>query len=129
MALSAALQVFIGQLNGNIATQSMTVLGKLPPPSKVGVLNILALGSQTRDRQGPGFGHDPGTDLSDTAMPIHLNADHTRAIVLSIPRDLIVYRPLCRERVGGDAVVSGQQGAMFDSAMNLDGLACAVATG
>ena len=128
MALSAALQLFIGHLNGNIATESMTVLGHLPPPSKAGVLNILALGSQTRDGQGPGFGHDPGTDLSDTAMLIHLNADHTRAIVLSIPRDLIVYRPPCRERVGGDAIVSGQHSAMFDSAMNLGGPACAVAT-
>ncbi|HEX8008588.1 MAG TPA: LCP family protein, partial [Trebonia sp.] len=117
-----------GHLNGNITTQSMTVLGNLPPPSRAGVLNILGLGSQTRDGQGPGFGHDPGTDLSDTAMLIHLNAAHTRAIVLSIPRDLLVYRPPCRERVGGNAIVPAQQDAMFDSAMNLGGPACAVAT-
>ena len=128
LAATAGLSLFVSHLNGNIATQSMTVLGKLPPPSKAGVLNILALGSQTRDGQGPGFGYDPGTDLSDTAMLIHLNASRTRAIVLSIPRDLIVYRPPCRERVGGDAIVPGQQGAMFDSAMNLGGPACAVAT-
>lgn len=93
-----------------------------PPPSKTGVLDILALGSQTRDGQGPGFGHDPGTDLSDTAMLIHLNAAHTAAIVLSIPRDLLVYRPPCRERVGGNAIVAGQRNAMFDSAMNLGGI-------
>lgn len=128
MVATGGLSLFFSHLNGNIATQSMTVLGKLPPPSKAGVLNILALGSQTRDGQGPGFGRDPGTDLSDTAMLIHLNASHTRAIVLSIPRDLLVYRPPCQERVGGDAIVPGQQGAMFDSAMNLGGPACAVAT-
>lgn len=128
MAGTGGLALFFGHLNGNIATQSMTVLGKLPPPSKSGVLNILALGSQTRDGQGPGFGHDPGTDLSDTAMLVHLNATHTRAIVLSIPRDLLVYRPPCRERVGGNAIVPGQQDAMFDSAMNLGGPACAIAT-
>ena len=128
MALSAGLQAFFGQLNGNITTESMAILGKMPPPSKAGVLNILALGSQTRDGQGRGFGHDPGTDLSDTAMLIHLNASHTRAIVLSIPRDLIVDRPACRERVGGDAIVPGSSDAMFDSAMNLGGPACAVAT-
>ncbi len=91
-------------------------------------MNILALGSQTRDGQGPGFGFDPGTDLSDTAMLIHVNATHTKAIVLSIPRDLLVYRPPCRERVGGNAVVPGEQDAMFDSAMNLGGPACAIAT-
>jgi LCP family protein required for cell wall assembly len=128
MAVAGALALFFGHLNGNIATESMAELGKLPPPSKAGVLNILALGSQTRDGQGPGFGRDPGTDLSDTAMLIHLNASHTRAVVLSIPRDLLVYRPPCRERVGGSAIVPGQQGAMFDSAMNLGGPACAVAT-
>jgi LCP family protein required for cell wall assembly len=61
-------------------------------------------------------------------MLIHLNASHTRAIVLSIPRDLIVSRPACRERVGGDAVISGSADAMFDSAMNLGGPPCAVAT-
>ena len=128
LAVTAALSLFFGHLNGNIATQSMAVLGKLPAPSKAGVLNILALGSQTRDGQGPGFGHDPGTDLSDTAMLIHLNASHTRAVVLSIPRDLLVSRPRCRERVGGNAIVPGQRDAMFDSAMNLGGPACAVAT-
>jgi LCP family protein required for cell wall assembly len=128
MVVAAGLSMFFGHLNGNITTQSMTVIGNLPPPSRVGVLNILALGSQTRDEQGPGFGHDPGTDLSDTAMLIHLNAAHTRAIVLSVPRDLLVYRPPCRERVGGNAIIPAQQDAMFDSAMNLGGPACAVAT-
>jgi LCP family protein required for cell wall assembly len=128
MLSAMALAAFLGHLNGNIATDSMSVIGPLPPPSKAGVLNILALGSQTRDGQGPGFGHDPGTDLSDTAMLIHLNAAHTRAIVVSIPRDLLVYRPPCRERIGGNAIVAAQRGAMFDSAMNLGGPACAIAT-
>jgi LCP family protein required for cell wall assembly len=127
--MSGSASEFFGQLNGNITTESMTEAGaKLPPPSKAGVMNILALGSQTRDGQGPGFGFDPGTDLSDTAMLIHVNATHTKAIVLSIPRDLLVYRPPCRERVGGNAVVPGEQDAMFDSAMNLGGPACAIAT-
>jgi LCP family protein required for cell wall assembly len=129
LVISGTMSEFFGQLNGNIHTESMTEVGAtLPPASQAGVLNILALGSQTRDGQGTGFGHDPGTDLSDTAMLIHVNATHTRAIVLSIPRDLLVYRPPCRERVGGNAVVPGEQDAMFDSAMNLGGPACAVAT-
>lgn len=129
LAFSGSASELFGQLNGNITTESMAEAGaKLPPASKAGVLNMLALGSQTRDGQGPGFGFDPGTDLSDTAMLIHINAAHTRAIVLSIPRDLLVYRPPCRERVGGNAIVPGEQDAMFDSAMNLGGPACTVAT-
>jgi LCP family protein required for cell wall assembly len=128
LAVSGGLSAFFGHLNQDIKTQSMAEFGPLPPASKAGVLNILALGSQTRDGQGPGFGFDPGTDLSDTAMLIHLNAAHNRAIVLSIPRDLLVYRPACRERVGGNAIVPAEEDAMFDSAMNLGGPACAVAT-
>jgi LCP family protein required for cell wall assembly len=129
LIVSGSVSEFFGQLNGNITTESMSEYGaNLPPASKAGVLNVLALGSQTRDGQGHGFGHDPGTDLSDTAMVIHVNAAHTRALVLSIPRDLLVHRPPCRERVGGSAIVSGAQDAMFDSAMNLGGPACAVAT-
>ena len=126
---SAGLSDFIGRLNGNISTESLDeTSSRLPPPSRAGVLNILALGSQTRDGQGPGFGHDPGTDLSDTLMLIHLNAAHDAAVVLSIPRDLLVYRPPCTERTGGTAVVPAEQDAMIDSAMNLGGPACAVAT-
>lgn len=128
LAGSGVVSMFVSHLNQNIATESMNVVGPLPPPSKSGVLNVLALGSQTRDGQGRGFGHDPGTDLSDTAMLIHLNAAHTRAIVVSIPRDLLVYRPSCRERVGGTAIVPANPQAMFDSAMNFGGPACAVAT-
>jgi LCP family protein required for cell wall assembly len=128
LLVSGGLSLFFGHLNGNIATQSMGEFGNLPAASRAGVLNILALGSQTRDGQGPGFGYDPGTDLSDTSMLIHVNAAHTAAIVLSIPRDLLVYRPACRERVGGSAIVPAQQNAMLDSAMNLGGPACTVAT-
>src|SRR5579859_7260810 len=121
LATAVGLAAFFGHLNGNLRTEPMSVLGPQPPPSGAGGLNILALGSQTRDGQGPGFGHDPGTDLSDTAMLIHLNAARSRAIVVSIPRDLLVYRPPCKERVGGNGIVAAARDAMFDSAMNLGG--------
>ncbi len=88
------------QLNGNIRTQVLGEFGARPGASRPGVLNILTLGSQTRDGQGRGFGTDPGTDLSDTARLIHLDAAHAHAIVVSIPRDLVAYRPACRARAG-----------------------------
>ncbi len=98
-----------------------------PPPSPPGVLNILILGSQTRNGQGPGFGYDPNTNLSDNLLLVHLDATHTHATVVSIPRDTMVYEPACVSRFGG-GVVPAQQQAIIDGAMNLGGPSCAVAT-
>ena len=98
-----------------------------PPASPPGVLNILILGSQTRDGQGPGFGYDPHTNLSDNLLLVHLDATHTHATVVSIPRDTMVYEPACRSRFG-NGIVPAQSQAIIDGAMNLGGPSCAVAT-
>jgi LCP family protein required for cell wall assembly len=116
------------KLDSNLnVVNPFTGLRHRPPPSPPGVLNILILGSQTRDGQGPGFGYDPGTNLSDNLLLVHLDATHTHATVVSIPRDTMVYEPACRSRSGG-GVVPAQSQAIIDGAMNLGGPACAVAT-
>jgi LCP family protein required for cell wall assembly len=104
-------------------------VGGLTHRSIYGVQNILVLGSQTRDGQGRGFGHDPGTNLSDNLILVHLNATHTRATVLSIPRDTMTYEPACKARPGvGTGTWPAQQQAIIDGAMNLGGPTCAVRT-
>jgi LCP family protein required for cell wall assembly len=112
------------KLDRNIA---VTDVGGLTHRSDFGVQNILILGSQTRNGQGPGFGFDPNTNLSDNLLLVHLNATHTHAIVVSIPRDTMVYEPACKSRFG-NGVVPAQPQAIIDGAMNLGGPTCAVAT-
>jgi LCP family protein required for cell wall assembly len=93
--------------------------------------NILLLGSQTRDGQhGVNLGNASklGTDISDTAMLVHINAEKQWATVVSIPRDLIVPRPQCQGRLDPTQTVPSADEAMFDLAMNLGGPTCAVAT-
>ncbi len=102
-------------------------VGGLTHRSEYGVQNILILGSQTRDGQGRGFGYDPHTNLSDNLLLVHLDATHTHATVVSIPRDTMVYEPACKSRLG-NAAVPAQQQAIIDGAMNLGGPTCAVAT-
>jgi LCP family protein required for cell wall assembly len=102
-------------------------VGGLTHRSEYGVQNILILGSQTRDGQGKGFGHDPHTNLSDNLLLVHLDATHTHATVVSIPRDTMVYEPACTSRLG-NGTVPAQQQAIIDGAMNLGGPTCAVAT-
>ncbi len=94
-------------------------------------LNILVLGSQTRDGQhGPHLGNvtKDGTDLSDTAFLVHLSADRRWSEIVSIPRDLEVARPDCQSRFDPSVTVPGSDQDMFDAAMNYGGPACAVAT-
>jgi LCP family protein required for cell wall assembly len=112
------------RLDGNL---HVTQVRGLTNRSDYGVQNILILGSQTRDGQGPGFGYDPGTDLSDNLLLVHLNAAHTHATVVSIPRDTMVYEPACQSRLG-HYTVPAQPQAIIDGAMNLGGPSCAVAT-
>jgi LCP family protein required for cell wall assembly len=115
-------------LDGNLrVVNSFGGLRHRPPPSAPGVLNILVLGSQTRDGQGPGFGFDPGTNLSDNLLLVHLDATRTHATIVSIPRDTLVYEPACKSRVG-KYTVPAIPDAMIDGAMNQGGPSCAVAT-
>lgn len=104
-----------------------------PSPNAFGQtpLDILVLGSQTRDGQhGVNLGNatKKGTNLSDTAFLVHLSADRRWSEVVSIPRDLEVARPDCASRLDPNATVPGSDQDMFDAAMNYGGPACAVAT-
>ncbi len=86
---------------GRIRSISLSGLTHRPAASKPNAegqtpLNILVLGSQTRDGQhGVNLGNSSkgGTNLSDTAMLVHLSADRRWSVVASIPRDLVVPRP------------------------------------
>jgi LCP family protein required for cell wall assembly len=123
VGISLTAYAAYARLNGNIKV--FDVHG-LSGRSDFGVQNIIILGSQTRDGQGPGFGYDPGTNLSDNLLLVHLDATHTHATVLSIPRDTMVYEPQCKSPSGG--IVPAQPQAIIDGAMNLGGPSCAVAT-
>jgi LCP family protein required for cell wall assembly len=120
-----------GQLSGNLnVVNAFGGLKNRPPAGATGVENILLLGSQTRDGQVGGrgmFGTDPGTDLSDNLILVHLDAAHTHATVVSIPRDVQVYEPACKSRFG-NTTVPAIPNAIIDGAMNQGGPACAIAT-
>jgi len=123
-------------LTGKIDTVSLDNVKNRPAASKADAegntpLNILVLGSQTRDGQhGVNLGNSTklGTNISDTAMLVHISAEKNWATVVSIPRDLEVPRPQCQGRTDPGLVVPAASQDMFDLAMNYGGPACAVAT-
>ena len=119
------------QLNGNI---TKVKVGGLTGRTTYGAQNILVLGSQERLGQKGFFGRElnPGTTNSDNLLLIHLDPTHTHATILSIPRDLFVYEPACKERayvgVGVWPAQAYPPGALIDGALNIGGPTCAVKT-
>ncbi|MEV8434908.1 LCP family protein (plasmid) [Streptomyces sp. HUAS 31] len=91
-----------------------------------GSLDILLLGSDSRAGDNAEYGRDEGSSRSDTAMLVHIHEGRTRATVVSIPRDTLVFRPPCPGRDG--RTVAAQDRAMFNSAYEVGGPACAVRT-
>ena len=117
------------RLDGNV---SVVRVSGLSHRSVYGAQNILLLGSQTRQGQRAGdLGSNPAlnTSNSDNLLLVHLDQTHTHAIVLSIPRDTMVYEPGCRARRSvGTGIIGPYQSAIIDGAMNIGGPSCAVST-
>ncbi len=61
-----------------------------PGQAVVGALNVLVLGSDSRD---PGVTDPADPARSDTMMLLHVDADHRHAYLISIPRDTWVHIP------------------------------------
>ncbi len=88
-------------------------------------LNVLLLGSDTREGQGNNIGGEtPG--LSDTTILLHLSADRDRAYGVSIPRDAMVERPECIRKDGQGTDPGGLE--MFNAAYAIGGPACTIKT-
>ncbi len=102
--------------------------GQAEPPSEPGEpLNILVMGSDTREGQGKGFGSAEliGGARSDTTLLVHLAADRESVTVLSFPRDLIVTLPSCET---ADGSTSYPYEDRFNAAFSIGGPECTIKT-
>lgn len=88
--------------------------------------NILIIGSDSRAGDGNArYGHDSGTERSDTTILLHLSTGRHSATAVSLPRDLMVDIPSCLRR---DGTRSEPLFAMFNHAFELGGSACTIRT-
>ncbi|MEU9759696.1 LCP family protein [Streptomyces sp. NPDC001834] len=117
------------ELNGNLkAVDINAALGKdRPDDVDNGSQDVLVLGSDSRSGANAAYGTDEGTARSDTAMVLHIDQGHRTASVVSIPRDTLVTRPDCVSDTTGQPV-AGERRAMFNTAYEVGGPACAVKT-
>lgn len=90
-------------------------------------LNILVMGSDTREGQGDAFGSAALIDgaRSDTTLLVHLAADRQRVIVVSIPRDLLVTIASCTLADGSSSYPYQDR---FNAAFSIGGPECTIRT-
>ncbi|MCX4819397.1 LCP family protein [Streptomyces sp. NBC_01142] len=126
------------KLNGNIEGVDINSALGTERPENIdnGSMDILVLGSDSRSGANGEYGEDEGGARSDTAMIVHVYEGHKKASVVSVPRDTLIDRPRCTNSKGTDGAgsdskgtsVTGTQRAMFNTAYETGGPACAVKT-
>jgi len=125
MVLSTAFVVIYKKFEGNIDTAPLPD-GPRPTPVVKGPLNVLVMGSDTREgANGKGIGGStPG--LSDTTMLLHLSDNRRYAYGVSLPRDAMVERPACKKKDGSGTDPGGL--TQFNAAYAIGGPTCTVKT-
>ncbi|MEV7212253.1 LCP family protein [Kitasatospora cineracea] len=112
------------RLNGNLSTFGNDGLSK-ERPAAAGAdaegrtpVNLLLIGSDSRagSNKDLGGGQDGGA-RSDTAILLHVYADHRHAVGVSIPRDSLVEIPPCM--LPNKTWTKDQPSAMFNSAFSV----------
>ena len=89
-----------------------------------GTVNLLLVGSDTRNGQKGHYGENPGSTLNDVNILIHISEDHTKATVISFPRDLYVSRPSCANPADTAQTLPAATGVKINSVLEFGGLGC-----
>ncbi len=97
-----------------------------PPPAigaYPGGFNVLIVGTDNSPTQGNEYGGKRDATLNDVNILLHVSADHTRAVAITIPRDTVVPIPSCTDPDTG-RTHSAMSGQPINNAFQYGGLAC-----
>lgn len=92
-----------------------------------GPINMLLIGSDTREGQGSTEYGPVGAELADVMILLHINQARTSAVALSFPRDLMVAMPECPNPDGGDPYPAKEY-VQINSTIKYGGPACTLLT-
>jgi LCP family protein required for cell wall assembly len=124
LATGVSVVMVYNHWNGNLNVLSLDKqLHDRPPKKESGPINILVMGSDTR--QCDGCNIDGMTHIgarSDTTILIHLSADRKFAYGISIPRDTLVDRPACYKEDG--TRIPPAKDIIWNDAFSVGGPAC-----
>lgn len=91
-------------------------------PLPTSELNILLMGTDSRDCSGCRIDNQSGEGGSDTTILLHIADGRRSAYGISIPRDTLVDRPACKTEDGQP--IPAASGAVWNEAYSLGGAAC-----
>jgi LCP family protein required for cell wall assembly len=122
LVLGVGAAAAIWKLQGNIDTAPLSdsvVEAKTPE----GAMNILFIGSDSRDLGTDEYGKGTGSQRSDALMLVHFAAGNKRIDAVQIPRDTLLDLPSCKDT--GSGAFAGGSNLMINSALD-GGPACSV---
>ena len=96
----------------------------LPTPAEIdGPINMLVIGSDSREGQGDTNYGPVGSALADVIIMLHISSDRQNVVALSVPRDLMVSVPACPDPNGGEDFPA-REFVQINSTMTKAGPAC-----
>jgi LCP family protein required for cell wall assembly len=123
LVVAGGLMGTVSHLEGNLSTSPLHA-GETPAPRESGgAMNVLLIGSDSRDLEDASYGEGDGSRRSDAMVLVHLSADDDRIDAVQLPRDTLMDLPACPDT--GSGASKGGRG-MLNSALNA-GPACSVA--
>jgi LCP family protein required for cell wall assembly len=111
-----------------VKLESEKILEGVPDVGAIdGGVNVLVMGSDSRQGQGMGFG-DPDEEtavLNDVTMLIHISQDHSHVEVISFPRDMLVSVPgTCTDPEDPSETLSSMSSTKINSVLSYGGMDC-----
>ena len=120
LGLGAAAAIW--KLQGNIDTAKIgESIVKDDTPK--GAMNILFIGSDSRDLKSSEYGKGTGSQRSDALLLVHFSKGNTRIDAVQIPRDTVLDLPACKDT--GSGAFAGGSNQMINGALD-GGPACSV---
>jgi LCP family protein required for cell wall assembly len=124
----ASLGGFFVYVNAQIQASGIDVFEadgdkfELPTAAQInGPINMLLIGSDTRQDQGANYGDHEG-ELADVIMLLHIAEDRNNAVAMSFPRDLIIDVPQCPNPDGEP--FAARENVQINATMATGGPAC-----
>ncbi|MFJ8478316.1 LCP family protein [Kitasatospora sp. NPDC094011] len=106
--------------NSNLTSVKVQLGDEAERPKAAGdALNILVIGTDSRQGLGREYGDEGSSGHADTTLLFHVAKDRSNATVVSIPRDLMVPIPECQD--GQGKRIPGSARDMFNNSLGQGG--------
>jgi LCP family protein required for cell wall assembly len=131
LAVSAASVVAIDLYRLTSSAKTFEIPGQSegPPPdiaAMQGGFNILIVGSD-KGETAQEIKDRGKAELNDVTMLLHVSQDHTNAVAVSIPRDMVVPIPSC-PKADGSGNYARMSGQPINVTLSYGGMACTILT-